>query len=243
MGSRMHIAICDDNVADRKQLERLLGRESDARKDTTGLLYLDSYGNETAILAHPMVYDVFFIDMCHTSGTSSLTVVRELLEKGVSAPFVLCCSEVDYRTQDFPEDTLFLDKPIRVEDLRRVLDHAQQLKDSAEKTIELREEKETHYVFEAEILYAVENGNYTDVYLTSGAVVKTFGKAELFFGAIEAEHDAFIMASQRVVLNCRHIDGFRFPHTAVMEDGASFKVSGQCMQYAKQMQEELHALP
>ena len=27
----MHIAICDDNVADRKQLERLLKRESDKR--------------------------------------------------------------------------------------------------------------------------------------------------------------------------------------------------------------------
>ena len=31
----MHIAICDDNVADRKQLERLLKRESEKRKSTT----------------------------------------------------------------------------------------------------------------------------------------------------------------------------------------------------------------
>lgn len=33
----MHIAVCDDNVADRKQLERLLGRESDSRKADTGV--------------------------------------------------------------------------------------------------------------------------------------------------------------------------------------------------------------
>ena len=33
----MHIAICDDNVADRKQLERLLCRESDKRKADTGV--------------------------------------------------------------------------------------------------------------------------------------------------------------------------------------------------------------
>ena len=30
----MHIAICDDNIADRKQTERLLGRESDRRAKT-----------------------------------------------------------------------------------------------------------------------------------------------------------------------------------------------------------------
>ena len=31
----MHVAICDDNVADRRQLERLLKRESDKRSADT----------------------------------------------------------------------------------------------------------------------------------------------------------------------------------------------------------------
>ena len=30
----MHIAICDDNIVDRKQLERLLERESDKSAET-----------------------------------------------------------------------------------------------------------------------------------------------------------------------------------------------------------------
>ncbi len=38
----MHLAICDDHMADRKQMERLLGRESDRRMNTTGVLYVDS---------------------------------------------------------------------------------------------------------------------------------------------------------------------------------------------------------
>ena len=33
----MHLAICDDHMADRKQMERLLGRESDRRLNTTGV--------------------------------------------------------------------------------------------------------------------------------------------------------------------------------------------------------------
>ena len=43
----MHIAICDDNIADRKHLERLLSRESDKRMGTPNLLYVDSYGDRS----------------------------------------------------------------------------------------------------------------------------------------------------------------------------------------------------
>ena len=48
----MHIAVCDDNVADRKQLERLLKRESDKRAASTGIIYTDSFGNSTSLLSH-----------------------------------------------------------------------------------------------------------------------------------------------------------------------------------------------
>ena len=71
----MHIAVCDDNVADRKQLERLLKRESDKRAASTGIIYTDSFGNSTALLSNPMQYDAFYIDMCLTEGTTGTDVV------------------------------------------------------------------------------------------------------------------------------------------------------------------------
>ena len=42
----MHLAVCDDHLVDRKQMERLLGRESDRRIHTTGVLYIDSFGSQ-----------------------------------------------------------------------------------------------------------------------------------------------------------------------------------------------------
>ena len=57
----MHIAICDDHIADRKQMERLLSRESDRRIKTTGNLYIDSFGSVSALLHAPMIYNLFFI--------------------------------------------------------------------------------------------------------------------------------------------------------------------------------------
>ena len=53
----MHLAICDDHMADRKQMERLLGRESDRRLNTTGVLYVDSFGSKESILVTPMIYE------------------------------------------------------------------------------------------------------------------------------------------------------------------------------------------
>ena len=82
----MHIAVCDDNVADRKQLERLLKRESDKRAASTGIIYTDSFGNSTSLLSNPMQYDAFYIDMCLTEGITGTEVANALIAQGVNAP-------------------------------------------------------------------------------------------------------------------------------------------------------------
>ena len=84
----MHIAVCDDNVADRKQLERLLKRESDKRAASTGIIYTDSFGNSTSLLSNPMQYDAFYIDMCLTEGITGTEVANALIAQGVNAPIV-----------------------------------------------------------------------------------------------------------------------------------------------------------
>lgn len=227
----MHIAICDDNVADRKQLERLLKKESDKRAATTGILYTDSYGNASALLSNPMQYDAFFIDMCETIGVSALSIATELTARGVSAPLILCCSKVNYREQDFPGNTLFLDKPIRTSELSASIDHALRIKARTCPLIELREDKDTIYVTEADILYAVEEGRLTKVTLADGRSVNLNTSAANFFSEVE-NHPSFLQPSVRTVINCRHVRRLGF-HKAVMTDGTVFKIAGSCMAYAR----------
>lgn len=86
----MHIAVCDDNVADRKQLERLLKRESDKRAASTGIIYTDSFGNSTSLLSNPMQYDAFYIDMCLTEGITGTEVANALIAQGSTHPS--CCA-------------------------------------------------------------------------------------------------------------------------------------------------------
>ncbi len=227
----MHIAICDDNMADRHQLERLLKRESDRRSSTTGILYADSFGNTQALLHNPMQYDVFYIDLCAQGETAGRKVVEELTALGIHAPIVMCCSAVNYREQPFPENVLFLDKPICTKDLSDSIDHALQMKEQAPSLIELREDKDTLYVTEQEIVYAVEEARHVTVTLVDGRQIIANTTAENLFAQIE-QHPSFFAPSARVIVNARYIEklGFR---KLTMRDNTVFKVRGECMSYAK----------
>ncbi len=232
----MHIAICDDNVADRKQLERLLKRESDKRAADTGIIYADSFGNATALLANPMQYNAFYIDICKTEGVTGMEVANALLAQGIQAPIVMCCSDINYREHSFPENVIFLDKPIAVAELSASIDHALNIMANAVSLIELRENTTTIYVTEPDILYAVENGLLLTVSLADGRKINITSSAQNFFFQVES-YPSFMAPTAKAVINGRYIQklGFR---KAIMTDGASFAIHKDCMKYAKHIFEE-----
>ena len=150
----MHLAVCDDNIADRKQMERLLGRESDRRQNTTGVLYVDSFGNRDAILTTPMIYDGLFIDMTE-DGNDAVEIAGKLREAGSVLPIVFCCSRIDYRkSPSLPDNCFFLDKPVHPAELAAMCDRLFAIKKSQVKRYEFRSLTETFYLEEKDIMYA-----------------------------------------------------------------------------------------
>ncbi len=234
----MHIAICDDNVADRKQMERLLKREADKRASSE-TLYTDSFGNADALLSNPMQYDLFYIDMCKTEGVTGSGVTNSLLRKGINAPIVMCCSDVNYREEDFPENVFFLDKPIKVEELSESIDHALTIRSQAERLIELRDDKVTLYVTEPEIYYAVEDGKYVIVTLSDRRTMRIATGIDNLFQQLEW-HPNFISPSKKTIINGRYIFRLAF-RKATMMDGAVFKIHKACMEYAQEIFDQYHS--
>ncbi|MBQ7776587.1 MAG: hypothetical protein IJ379_11770 [Lachnospiraceae bacterium] len=232
----MHVAVCDDNIADRKQMERLLGRESDRRAKLTEGLYIDSYGNEKALLANPMQYDIFYIDMCKTEGIDGAQVATRLRDSGVRVPIYMCCSDMDYRKMDLPEDTFFLDKPIKPDMLIASLDQAYEVKQNAVPLIELREEKETLYVTEADIMYGVAEGKHVAVHLADGRIVKEASSVENLFDQW-AHYETFLMPSFKYLLNGRYIESVGLLQLT-MKDGTKFPIHGIWRGYAKDLLEK-----
>ena len=222
----MHVAICDDNGADRKQMERLLKRESDRRASTTGVLYVDSFGNANALLANALMYDVFYVDVCMTPGVTVSVLIKGLAERGSNAPIVLCCSKINYREQSFPENVFFLDKAIKVEELSDSIDKALAIKAAA-----LRGEENTIYVTEPEILYATVKGRSIIVTLTGGRTRALRTDLLNLYSQWAAVHDCFLPPSGHFLLNCRHIQ--KLGHlTATMTDGKTFLLSRSLHDYA-----------
>lgn len=229
----MHIAVCDDNVADRKQFERLIRRESERRGKENGILFADLFGNADSLLANPMQYDAFYIDMCKTPGVSVEQIVTVLTEKGVNVPIILCCSDIDYRSLNLPGDISFLDKPIKPEELSVTVEHALEVKANAVPLIELREEKETFYVTEPDILYAIQDGLLIAIYLKDGRVVHTMDNALNLFSQLES-FPTFLVPTAKAMINGRYIKAFKF-RKVVMIDGKVFKISSECIPYAKKI--------
>lgn len=235
----MHIAVCDDNTADRHQMERLLKRESDSRASTTGILYIDSFGNCDALLSNPMRYDAYYIDICKTEEITAIDVVEKLTANRILAPIILCCSDINYRKYPVPENVIFLDKPIRADRLSESIDHALTIKSQAIPQIELRDETDTYYVTEPDILYAVEKGRHVTVTLADGRQIQILTDAANFFELVK-DFDSFLAPTAKTIINGRHIHRLE-KRKATMIDGQLFKIHRDCMNYAQKIFEEYHS--
>ncbi len=91
-----------------KQTERLLGRESDRRINTTGVLYVDSFGNRNAILSTPMIYDGLFMDMVEDMQVNAAEIASSC-ESGKQASYHLLLFQNKLQEEkDLPDNCYFL---------------------------------------------------------------------------------------------------------------------------------------
>ncbi len=146
----MHLAVCDDNIADRKQTERLLGRQSDRiYKETGERIYIDSYGNVEAFMQRPQMYHGLFIDMT-TEPCNGFEILKKLLDVGIVRPIIMCSSSIDYEklSKDAgitAANVYYLNKPLKVAELTDMIDTIKEQTGVVIPTVELRGQKETIY--------------------------------------------------------------------------------------------------
>ena len=231
----MHIAICDDNIADRKQTERLLGRESDRRAKTDSVLYIDSYGKQESVLAAPMVYDMFFIDMVNDLPNTASDIVKALLAAGVTSPIVMLNSSINYKKDPYlssVEQVYFLDKPIKVAELTDIITMGFETKNLKTPTIELRSDTDAIYVKEKDIMYALSSGSqYTDVYLVDGRKIHMPSSIENFYAYLE-RFNSFFPANNHTIIQKEYVKKISLLHVH-LKNGKKFMFPLDYKQNAK----------
>lgn len=224
----MHLAVCDDNIADRKQTERLLGRQSDRLfKECGERLYIDSYGNVEAFMQKPQMYHGLFIDMVNGE-YNGFDVLKMLLYANITRPIIMCSSSIDYRSLAEKENItadniIYIDKPIKVAELTDVIDRLKALCGKEEPTLELRDQNETIYAKGDDIIYARSaRSSEVEIFLTGARKVVVIDDIVNFFGQCNA-FPQITPVNDNCIINVNHIDRTSFMKV-IMDDGTPVRV-------------------
>lgn len=220
----MYIAIADSSVGDRKQMERLLGRESDKRISTTGVFYIETFGSSEALLNSPTVYDAYFLDVTD-KGNNSYDIATAIRRKGILSPIVYCISSIDYHNcGEMLENSVFINKPIKVAELSLVLDQIlKQKKDNLIPTIEFRDNNESYYIEERDIIYMSGEDYSITIMLTNGTVKTANGFIDNIWKDI-VNFDTFIPINNKTIINGRYVKDVA-GMSVIMSDGVRLKMN------------------
>jgi len=225
MAKSLSVALFDTNFGDRKQMERLLQRESDKRTDTCPI-YTTTFGNPETLLSTQRVYDAYFLDLPDEE-YSAYALAKELRLKDIASPIIFLCSSMNYRECGRElSNTFFMDKPILVADLTSMIEGLiQQKVEHYVPSIEIRGITKTSYLTEREIMYC-ENKKHTRniiIHLQDGTTMFTENDIDNFLSELEPLGQ-FFMANNQVIVNARYVAKTTF-FKVYLQNGTSFMMS------------------
>lgn len=205
----MHIAVVADNVADRKQAERLLGRANTALASSIGTLFVDSFGDEESFLHACMRYDLFILDF-DNDVPHSMEVARKLKEKNAPGLIAVCKhTDAPFQYETAIQGLFTLDKPILTAPLHKLLCdiHLELEKlQSQLDLVELRTDTDTHYVSRSTILYAraFEKEHRISYHFADGSTLESTGGFDDLKRYL-CDYEEFSVRPDHIVVNRDHI--------------------------------------
>lgn len=212
----MHVAICDDNVADRKHLERLLSRESDKRAGTPNILYVDSYGEKMHFLANPLKYNLIFMDMSSEPGIVEF-ILEHLDAMGYHAPLVLYSDKIDYTLiPNLPDYVVHAKKPYIPDPLPGFLALGDANVTGHVVTVTVHIDSVISHVPKHSIMYALEEKDGCTLYLTEGDSVEVDETIDVLRQIFEP-YEEFERVNKKSIANFRYVSAV-MPVTLVMQD-------------------------
>lgn len=173
----MYVAVIAENIADRKHMERLLDRVSDAIMDTAGNLYIESFGDSGSIEPVAHRYSMFFLDF-QTDMQSMKEIMDKLTECSIPLSKIIICRQEESTAElpEFLKGLLTVQKPLRMEQLIQVVLKVHQAELRAKvPTLEIRNEEQTSYIPISSIVYGEEEGHQVRIHLADGSEILMLG--------------------------------------------------------------------
>jgi DNA-binding LytR/AlgR family response regulator len=200
----MHIAVCNNLIADRKQLERLFKRESDSNNNTE-FFHLDLFGSKTLLMESPILYHIYILDMAEGS-QENLSIAQYLRKKGIASLLALCnVTGLTAEQLDSISPYTILEKPLKPSAINALITQGISLSKTLTIPIEIRGDKETVYILEADILYISYHKKYSTIYKTDGSFIQFLCKIEDLIFPLE-DHPSFYISRNGWVININYIE-------------------------------------
>lgn len=207
----IHVAVYDVYPGDRKQLERLLEKESEIRKENGHIVNVECFGSVESMLQTPMKYDLFIVDAAEArldpSGSINSEIASKIRQSGSTAPIVL-----GYRTDivnppvSNESNVITYTKSMTQERLSGLISIAIESKGQLPDRIEIRGGQSTVYVTPWEILYCKGDSASLDVYLTEGRTIHVLSNCTSFYSTFSDDKN-FVMSGKNHIFNLNHISG------------------------------------
>lgn len=217
----MYISIIADNIADRKQLERLMKRSHDALAEEVKGMYVDYFGNAQAALHAPMKYNLFILDTIEDSLAE--LIIAQLRNQSVPGPICVCRKNgVPCSFEENTPELWTIDKPISQLALNELVlkAFAHQVANTVE-TLEIRGKEKTYYVEPDDVLYATGDDIANYIYLKDGNCILQYGAFEDLYHIV-FDDKRYALFKKDVLVNKNHIDSMD-KHTLTLTNGQTFK--------------------
>jgi len=225
MAKSLSVALFDTNFGERKQMERLLERESDKRTESCPI-YTTTFGSTNTLLNTQRIYDAYFLDIPDVS-YSAYDLAKDLRLKNIASPIIFLCSTMNYRECGRElSNTFFMDKPVLVAGLSTMIDELiQQKVENYVPSIEIRGITNTSYLTEREIVYCEHQKRTRNItiHLQDGTTMFTENDIDNFLSELEPLGQ-FYMANNHIIVNARYVKTTSF-FRVYMQNGKSFKRS------------------
>lgn len=219
----MHVAVCDDNVADRKHIERLLSRESDKRVGTPNILYVDSYGDKEHFLINPLKYNIIFMDMCSKPGIVE-EIIEQLGKMGYHAPLVLYSSKIDYTAiPNLPDYVIHAKKPYIPDPLPEYLKLGDANVIGNVITIQIHKNSILNSIPKDSIMYAIEAEHGSRLYLLDGKFTDVDETISELRKLLEP-YEEFERVNKKTIANFKFVSAI-MPFTIMMQDYKQLRMS------------------
>ncbi len=228
----MRIAICDDDRQDACAVCDLLDGQEVKLYDNAESLLAD-------IKQKGIRYDLYLLDIFMKDSMNGLELAQELRRIDETAVLCFVSTSSDFYREAYDLYALqYLIKPVRAEDLRRLLDRVEKnFLQRREKTLQYSWRRTQGAVPYGKILYISSRKHVLSICCTDGRVQESMGKLNDLEQQICG--DTFLRCHQSFIVNMYHVRGFSGTEITLAAGGKKIPVSRRYRTEVKTRYQEL----